>query len=67
MKAKECQALVLCEYFVENGEARQKVEKLAHQIARFPQTCVQADRKSVFAQEKKKNGLVGKKHYQKRG
>ncbi len=51
VKAKECQALGLCEYLVENGEARQKAEELAHQIARFPQTCVQADRKSVYAQE----------------
>ena len=28
-----------------------KAETLAHQIARFPQVCVQADRSSVYAQE----------------
>ena len=51
VKAEECLALGLCEYVVPNGESRQKAEELAHQIARFPQTCVQADRSSVYAQE----------------
>ena len=51
VKAEECLALGLCEYIVENGQSRQKAEELAHQIARFPQVCVQADRSSVYAQE----------------
>ena len=51
VKAEECLALGLCEYIVKSGESRQKAEELAHQIARFPQTCVQADRSSVYAQE----------------
>tara|TARA_Y100001968_G_C19361355_1_gene720013 strand:- start:307 stop:1125 length:819 start_codon:yes stop_codon:yes gene_type:complete len=51
VKAEECLALGLCEYIVENGQSRQKAEALAHQIARFPQVCVQADRSSVYAQE----------------
>tara|TARA_A100000164_G_scaffold243989_1_gene216948 strand:- start:586 stop:1404 length:819 start_codon:yes stop_codon:yes gene_type:complete len=51
VKAEECLALGLCEYVVQNGGSRQKAEELAHQIARFPQTCVQADRSSVYAQE----------------
>ena len=48
-------------------------EKLAHKIARLPQTCVQADRKSVYAQEGlsmldalKQEWFKGKKHYQKK-
>ena len=51
VKAEECLALGLCEYIVENDQSRQKAEELAHQIAKFPQICVQADRKSVYAQE----------------
>ena len=51
VKAQECFALGLCEYVVENGQSRWKAEELAHQIARFPQICVQADRGSVYAQE----------------
>ena len=37
----------LCEYVVSEGDARKKAETLAHEIARFPQSCVQADRKST--------------------
>ena len=51
MKAEECLALGLCEHIVKNGQSRQKAEELAHQIAGFPQICVQADRSSVYAQE----------------
>ncbi len=51
VKAEECLALGLCEYFVDNDKSRQKAEELAHQIAKFPQICVQADRKSIYAQE----------------
>ena len=51
VKAEECLALGLCEYISENGQSRQKAEELAQQIASFPQICVQADRRSVYAQE----------------
>ena len=51
VKAEECLALGLCEHIVKNGQSRQKAEELAHQIAEFPQICVQADRSSVYAQE----------------
>jgi len=43
----------LCEYVVEHGGARDKAEELAHQIARFPQACVRADRRSA----RKQHGL----------
>ena len=51
VKANECLALGLCEYISETGQSRQKAEELAHQIAKFPQICVQADRRSVYDQE----------------
>jgi len=35
---------------VYEGCARDKAEQLAHDIARFPQSCVRADRRSVIAQ-----------------
>jgi len=36
----------LCEYVVPKGGARAKAEELAREIARFPQVCVRADRRS---------------------
>ena len=48
--AEECERIGLCEYVVEDGCARDKAEQLAHDIARFPQSCVRADRRSVVAQ-----------------
>ena len=48
--AEECHRIGLCEYLVDPGEARRKAEELAHEIARFPQRCVRADRHSVIAQ-----------------
>ena len=33
-----------------SGRAREKAEELAHQIARFPQSCVRADRRSAIRQ-----------------
>ena len=50
VKAEECVALGLCEYIMDNCESRRKAEELAHQLARFPQTCVKADRNSLYAQ-----------------
>ena len=49
--AAECHAVGLCEYLVPEGEARARAEALARDIARFPQTCLRADRASVFAGE----------------
>ena len=46
--AEECERLGLCEYVVEEGGSREKAETLAAEIARFPQTCVRADRRSAI-------------------
>ncbi|HTS52523.1 MAG TPA: crotonase/enoyl-CoA hydratase family protein [Burkholderiales bacterium] len=46
--AEECLRIGLCEYLVPNGEARAKAEALARDIARFPPTCVRADRRSAI-------------------
>lgn len=51
--ADECARIGLCEYVVDDGAARTKAEELAHQIARFPQGCMRADRRSAIRQ----NGL----------
>jgi enoyl-CoA hydratase len=46
--AEECLNIGLCEYVTPKGRAREKAEELAKEIARFPQTCVRADRRSVI-------------------
>ena len=46
--AEECLNIGLCEYFTPKGGAREKAEELARQIARFPQVCVRADRRSAI-------------------
>ena len=48
--AEECARIGLCEYIVPDGEARTKAEALAHDIARFPQACMRADRRSAIEQ-----------------
>ncbi len=48
--AEECYRIGLCEKVVPNGNVREEAEKLAHEIARFPQECVRADRHSVYLQ-----------------
>ena len=48
--ADEALRIGLCEYVVLEGGARAKAEALAHDIARFPQSCMRADRRSVRAQ-----------------
>ena len=48
--ADECERIGLCEYVVDDGEARTRAEELAHRIAAFPQLCARADRRSVIAQ-----------------
>jgi enoyl-CoA hydratase len=52
--AEECLRIGLCEYVTEQGGARNKAEELAHEIARFPQVCVRADRRSAI----KSHGLT---------
>ena len=49
--AEEALRIGLCEYVVAHGRARAKAEALAHEIARFPQECMRADRRSVWLQE----------------
>lgn len=48
--ADEALQIGLCEYVVGPGDAREKAETLAHDIARFPQSCMLADRASLRAQ-----------------
>jgi enoyl-CoA hydratase len=48
VEAQECLSIGLCEYVAPKGGARAKAEELAHKIARFPQVCVRADRRSVI-------------------
>ena len=48
--AEEALRIGLCEYVVPEGAARDKAEDLAHQIARFPQGCMRADRASARGQ-----------------
>jgi len=46
--ADECLKIGLCEYVTPRGGAREKAETLAHEIARFPQICARADRRSAI-------------------
>ena len=46
--AEESLNIGLCEYVTPKGRAREKAEELAKEIARFPQTCVRADRRSAI-------------------
>jgi enoyl-CoA hydratase len=48
--ARECHSIGLCERVVPNGTARKAAEEMAHEIARFPQGCMRADRRSVYLQ-----------------
>jgi len=49
--AEECERIGLCERIVPDGESRAAAEALAREIARFPQGCMRADRRSVWLQE----------------
>jgi enoyl-CoA hydratase len=51
VSAQECHRIGLCERLVPDGESRTVAESLAQEIARFPQGCMRADRRSVFLQE----------------
>jgi enoyl-CoA hydratase len=50
VSAREALAMGLVDRVVEEGAARAEAEALAAQIARFPQACLRADRRSVYAQ-----------------
>jgi enoyl-CoA hydratase len=46
--SEECLRIGLCEYRVPDGTVRERAEEIAHDIARFPQVCVRADRRSAI-------------------
>ncbi|MEM7534297.1 MAG: crotonase/enoyl-CoA hydratase family protein [Chloroflexota bacterium] len=46
--AEECYQICLCEKVVAEGEVRSAAEEMAHEIARFPQAAVIADRRSII-------------------
>ena len=48
--AEECLRIGACERVVPTGRGREEAEALAREIARFPQQCVRADRRSVYLQ-----------------
>jgi len=48
--AGECLDIGVCERVVPAGQSRQAAEALAQEVARFPQECVRADRRSVYLQ-----------------
>ena len=45
--ADECERIGLCEYVVPEGDARRIAESIAHDVSRFPQLCMRADRRSA--------------------
>jgi len=49
--AEEALRIGACEHVVDDGGARAFAEAMAHQIARFPQVCVRADRRSAYMQQ----------------
>jgi enoyl-CoA hydratase len=51
VEADEALRINLCEQVVPDGESRPRAEALAREIARFPQACMRADRRSVYRQE----------------
>ena len=49
--AEEALRINLCEHVVAEGRSREFAEAMAQEIARFPQACTRADRRSVYAQQ----------------
>jgi enoyl-CoA hydratase len=49
--ADEALRIGACEHVVPDGGSREFAEAMAHEIARFPQACTRADRRSVYAQQ----------------
>ena len=48
--AEEALRIGACEQVVPDGQSREAAEMMAHEIARFPQQCMRADRQSVYLQ-----------------
>ena len=48
--AEEALRIGACEQVVPDGQARQAAESMAAEIARYPQACMRADRRSVYLQ-----------------
>jgi enoyl-CoA hydratase len=46
--ADECYNIGLCEKVVAVGDARASAEAMAHEIAKFPQQAMLADRRSLY-------------------
>jgi len=51
LPAEEALRIGACEHVVPDGESRAFAEAMAHEIARFPQACLRADRRSVHMQQ----------------
>jgi enoyl-CoA hydratase len=51
VNAQECYRIGLCERLAPDGEARRATEDLAQELARLPQICPRADRRSIGLQE----------------
>jgi enoyl-CoA hydratase len=51
LPAEEALRIGACEKVVPDGASREHAEALAHEIARFPQACARADRRSVYLQQ----------------
>jgi len=49
--ADEALRIGACEHVVPDGQSRAFAEAMAHEIARFPQACVRADRRSAYMQQ----------------
>src|SRR2546425_55539 len=49
--AEEALRIGACEQVVADGESRRIAEAMAHDIARFPQACMRADRRSAYMQQ----------------
>jgi enoyl-CoA hydratase len=49
--AEEALRIGACEHVVPDGKSREFAEAMAHEIARFPQVCTRADRRSVYMQQ----------------
>ena len=51
VEAEEALRIGACEKVVADGTARVEAEAMAHEIVRFPQACMRADRRSVRMQQ----------------
>jgi enoyl-CoA hydratase len=49
--ADEALRIGACEHVVPDGKSREFAEAMAYEIARFPQACVRADRRSAYMQQ----------------